>query len=84
MTILPFKQSAGKNSPAEIAAEYGSYEQLIEQAKCYARDILCSCSDSDDPMAMALRAVEAYQDMLPAAFRAATLREVERLITEDY
>jgi hypothetical protein len=84
MTILPFKQSAGKNSPAEIAAEYGSFEEMIEQAKQYARDILCSCDEGDDPMVKALRAVEDYQDMLPAAFRAAVRREVERLITEDY
>lgn len=80
MAVLSFKQHTGKNSPAEILAEYGSFEQMIEQAKQYASDILCSCSDDDNPMAIAARAMEAYRDMLPAAFRAACLREVGRLM----
>jgi hypothetical protein len=83
MSVLPFKQTTGKNAPSEIIAEYGSFEQMIKQAQQYARDLLHSCDESDVPMEVAVRALEDYGDVLPAAYRAAVLREVERLV-EDY
>jgi hypothetical protein len=58
MTVVPFNEPTGKNpstgEDADIIAEYGSIEKMIEKAKMHALEIVHS-SGEEDPMEVAIR-----------------------------
>jgi len=78
MSVIPFPFPEA----AAIMAEWGTPDAMIAEAHQYARDLLCTCSDGDDPMALARRALDDYQGTLPAIYRAALLSEVKRLVDQ--